>query len=189
MPTKNTTREGNDLTVFTITSVTWDDVPDAMFELPEAVRAKLKNSPQLRSPAGRINSLKPYRPLARAAYVAIKKRVARSLAAVPSREGFPHQRAHDRADRPAGSGDSSGSPSLLAHCKRLISQSRACPVGTGSRSLGNSAARPESAACKQITGKGFRFALQNFMPQTPPIEIRHNPSDITACENLTERAQ
>ena len=43
MPTKNTTRDGDDVSVFTIASVTWDDVPDSMFELPDAVRAKLKN--------------------------------------------------------------------------------------------------------------------------------------------------
>jgi hypothetical protein len=43
MPTKNTTRDGDDVSVFTIASVTWDDVPDSVFELPAAVRAKLKN--------------------------------------------------------------------------------------------------------------------------------------------------
>jgi hypothetical protein len=43
MPTKNTTRDGDDVSVFTIADVTWDDVPDSMFELPAAVRAKLKN--------------------------------------------------------------------------------------------------------------------------------------------------
>lgn len=43
MPTKNTTRDGDDVSVFTIASVTWDDVPDSMFELPAAVRAKLRN--------------------------------------------------------------------------------------------------------------------------------------------------
>lgn len=43
MPTQNTTRDGVDVSVFTIASVTWDDVPDSVFELPAAVRAKLKN--------------------------------------------------------------------------------------------------------------------------------------------------
>jgi hypothetical protein len=43
MPTKNTTRDGDDVSVFTIASVTWDDVPDSVFELPAAVRAKLSN--------------------------------------------------------------------------------------------------------------------------------------------------
>ena len=43
MPTKNTTRDGEDVSVFTIASVTWDDVPDSVFELPAAVRAELKN--------------------------------------------------------------------------------------------------------------------------------------------------
>jgi len=43
MPTKNTTRDGDDVSVFTIVSVTWDDVPASVFDLPAAVRAKLKN--------------------------------------------------------------------------------------------------------------------------------------------------
>lgn len=43
MPTKNTTRDGDDVSVFTIVSVTWDDVPDSVFELPAAVRARLSN--------------------------------------------------------------------------------------------------------------------------------------------------
>lgn len=43
MPTKTTTRDGSDLSIFTITSVTWDNVPDAIFALPAAVRAKLKD--------------------------------------------------------------------------------------------------------------------------------------------------
>jgi hypothetical protein len=43
MPVKNTTRDGDDVSVFTIASVTWDDVPDSLFELPPAVRAKLRN--------------------------------------------------------------------------------------------------------------------------------------------------
>jgi hypothetical protein len=43
MPVKNTARDGDDVSVFTIASVTWDDVPDSLFELPPAVRAKLKN--------------------------------------------------------------------------------------------------------------------------------------------------
>ena len=43
MPTKNTTRDGDDVSVFTIASVTWDDVPDSVLELPAAVRAKLRN--------------------------------------------------------------------------------------------------------------------------------------------------
>jgi hypothetical protein len=41
MPTKTTTRDGDDVSVFTIASVTWDDVPDSAFGLPAAVRAKL----------------------------------------------------------------------------------------------------------------------------------------------------
>lgn len=36
--TKNTSRDGDDLSVFTITSVTFDDVDDSVFTLPEAVR-------------------------------------------------------------------------------------------------------------------------------------------------------
>ena len=36
-----TTRDGYDVSVFTIASVTWDDVPDSVFALPQAVRAKL----------------------------------------------------------------------------------------------------------------------------------------------------
>ena len=43
IPTKNTTHDGDDVSVFTITSVTWDDVPDSVFELPAAVRDKVKN--------------------------------------------------------------------------------------------------------------------------------------------------
>lgn len=43
MPTKNTTRDGNDVSVFTIASVTWDDVPDSLFELPPAVHARLRS--------------------------------------------------------------------------------------------------------------------------------------------------
>jgi len=43
MPTKNTTHDGDDVSVFTITSVTWDDVPDSVFQLPAAVRARLAN--------------------------------------------------------------------------------------------------------------------------------------------------
>jgi hypothetical protein len=43
MPTKDTTRDGDDVSIFAITSVTWDDVPDSVFELPAAVRAKLKS--------------------------------------------------------------------------------------------------------------------------------------------------
>jgi hypothetical protein len=42
MAAKTTTRDGDSLSVFTITSVTYDDVPDSMFALPEGVRAKLK---------------------------------------------------------------------------------------------------------------------------------------------------
>jgi hypothetical protein len=42
MAAKDTTRDGSDLSVFTITSVTWDDVPNTVFALPAAVRAKLK---------------------------------------------------------------------------------------------------------------------------------------------------
>ena len=43
MPVKNTSRDGDEVSVFTITSVTWDDVSDSVFELPVAVRAKLNN--------------------------------------------------------------------------------------------------------------------------------------------------
>jgi hypothetical protein len=43
MPTKTTTRDGDDVSVFTVASVTWDDVPDSVFELPAAVRAKSTN--------------------------------------------------------------------------------------------------------------------------------------------------
>ena len=38
MPVKDTSRDGDDVSVFTITSVTYDDVDDAVFALPEAVR-------------------------------------------------------------------------------------------------------------------------------------------------------
>jgi hypothetical protein len=43
MPTKTTTRDGDDRSVFTVANVTWDDVQDSVFELPTAVRAKLEN--------------------------------------------------------------------------------------------------------------------------------------------------
>jgi len=43
MPTRNTTRDGKDVSVFTITSVTWDDVPDSLLVLPAAVRARLSS--------------------------------------------------------------------------------------------------------------------------------------------------
>ncbi len=43
MPTKNTTRDGDDVSVFMIANVTWDNVPDSIFELPAAVPAWLKN--------------------------------------------------------------------------------------------------------------------------------------------------
>ncbi len=43
MPTKNITRDGDDVSVFTIASVTWDDVAESTLELPAAVRAKLKS--------------------------------------------------------------------------------------------------------------------------------------------------
>jgi len=43
IPTKNTTRDGDEESVFTIESVTWDDVPDSVFALPAEVRAKLKS--------------------------------------------------------------------------------------------------------------------------------------------------
>jgi len=46
MATKTTTRDGDSLSVFTITSVTYDDVPDSTFALPQAVRAKLKEASQ-----------------------------------------------------------------------------------------------------------------------------------------------
>ena len=42
MAAKTTTRDGDSLSVFTITSVTYDDVPDSVFTLPGAVRTKLK---------------------------------------------------------------------------------------------------------------------------------------------------
>ena len=42
MPVKTTTRDGDSLSVFMITSVTYDDVSDSVSELPEAVRAELK---------------------------------------------------------------------------------------------------------------------------------------------------
>jgi hypothetical protein len=38
MPVKDTSRDGDDLSIFTITSVTYDDVGDAVFRLPEAVQ-------------------------------------------------------------------------------------------------------------------------------------------------------
>jgi hypothetical protein len=38
MPVKDTSRDGGDVSVFTITSVTYDDVDDGVFGLPEAVR-------------------------------------------------------------------------------------------------------------------------------------------------------
>jgi len=41
--TRNTTRDGDEVSVFTIESVTWDDVPDSLFALPAEVRAKLKS--------------------------------------------------------------------------------------------------------------------------------------------------
>lgn len=41
MATRSTSREGGQVSVFLITSVTWDDVPEATFELPTAVRAAL----------------------------------------------------------------------------------------------------------------------------------------------------
>jgi len=44
MPTRNTAHEGDDASVFTIDSVTWDDVPDSVFELPPAVRAELRST-------------------------------------------------------------------------------------------------------------------------------------------------
>jgi hypothetical protein len=37
-PAKTTSRDGNDVYISTITSVTYDDVPDSVFALPEAVR-------------------------------------------------------------------------------------------------------------------------------------------------------
>lgn len=41
MATKNTHREGGDVSIFRITSVTYDDVSDEVFALPEAVKAAL----------------------------------------------------------------------------------------------------------------------------------------------------
>jgi hypothetical protein len=38
MPVKDTSRDGDDLSIFTITSVTYDNVGDAVFRLPEAVQ-------------------------------------------------------------------------------------------------------------------------------------------------------
>ena len=42
MATKTTTRDGDSLSILSITSVTYDDVPDSVFALPDVVRAKLK---------------------------------------------------------------------------------------------------------------------------------------------------
>lgn len=41
MPTKTTSRDGNDLSISLITSVTYDDVDDSVFALPEAVKQAL----------------------------------------------------------------------------------------------------------------------------------------------------
>ncbi len=41
MPTKNTHREGGDVSIFRIDSVTYDDVGDEVFALPEAVKAAM----------------------------------------------------------------------------------------------------------------------------------------------------
>lgn len=41
MATKNTYREGGDVSIFRITSVTYDDVSDAAFALPEVVKTAL----------------------------------------------------------------------------------------------------------------------------------------------------
>jgi hypothetical protein len=38
MPVKTTSRDGNDVYITTVTSVTWDDVADSVFALPEAVQ-------------------------------------------------------------------------------------------------------------------------------------------------------
>lgn len=42
MATKTTSRDGDSLSYYVITSVTWDGVPDSTFTLPEAVRATLR---------------------------------------------------------------------------------------------------------------------------------------------------
>jgi hypothetical protein len=44
MATKDTTHDGDEVSIFTIDSVTWDDVPDSVFGLPPAVRAALKST-------------------------------------------------------------------------------------------------------------------------------------------------
>lgn len=38
MPTKTTSREGDDLAISLVTSITYDDVEDTVFALPEAVK-------------------------------------------------------------------------------------------------------------------------------------------------------
>ncbi|HMD06274.1 MAG TPA: hypothetical protein VKH63_01985 [Candidatus Acidoferrum sp.] len=41
MATKNTHREGGELSIFWITSVTYDDVRDEVFAVPETVKSAL----------------------------------------------------------------------------------------------------------------------------------------------------
>lgn len=41
MPAKTTSRDGNDLSISLITSVTYDDVDDSVFALPEPVKQAL----------------------------------------------------------------------------------------------------------------------------------------------------
>jgi len=42
MAAKTTSRDGDSLSYYVITSVTWDGMPDSAFKLPEAVRATLR---------------------------------------------------------------------------------------------------------------------------------------------------
>jgi len=44
MPVKTTSRDGNDVFIATVTSVTYDDVADSVFALPEAVRKEKAKS-------------------------------------------------------------------------------------------------------------------------------------------------
>ena len=50
MAVKNTSRDGNDVSIFTIDSVTYDDVPDSIFALPPAVQ-KAKSAKSAPTPA------------------------------------------------------------------------------------------------------------------------------------------
>jgi len=42
MATKNTSRDGDDVSISLITAVTYDDIQDGVFALPEVVKAKLR---------------------------------------------------------------------------------------------------------------------------------------------------